>query len=113
MHEFGLMQEVVRMAVEKAEEAGATRIHCIRLRIGRISGVVPEAMRFAHEVLIEDTLAAGSTLEIEEGPVRCWCAQCKATFKPEKTVFRCPVCGTISSDVRDGREMQIVNMEIS
>jgi hydrogenase nickel incorporation protein HypA/HybF len=70
-------------------------------------------MRFAHEVLIEDTLAAGSKLEIEEGPVRCWCAQCKAAFTPEKTVFRCPVCGTISSDVRDGREMQIVNMEIS
>ena len=113
MHEFGLMQEVVRMAVEKAEEAGATRIHCIRLRIGRISGVVPEAMRFAHEVLVEDTLADGSTVEIEDGPVICWCRKCEAEFTPEKTVFRCPVCGTLSSDVRAGREMQIVNMEIS
>lgn len=113
MHEFGLMQEVVRMAVEKAEEAEATQIHCIRLRIGRISGVVPEALRFAHEVLVEDTLAAGSTLEIEDGPVVCWCAECGMEFTPERTVFRCPHCGALSSDVRSGREMQIVNMEIS
>jgi hydrogenase nickel incorporation protein HypA/HybF len=113
MHEFGIMQEVVAMALSAARDAHANRIHRIRLKVGKLSGVIPEAMQFAHEVVVESTLAEGSDLEITETPAECFCSSCKTLFTPEKIVFRCPQCGTISSDLRAGRELEIIDIEIS
>jgi hydrogenase nickel incorporation protein HypA/HybF len=113
MHEFGIMQEMARIAVEKAEAAGADRVHVIRLRVGRLAGVVPEAMQFAHEVVVEGTIAEGSTLEIEEAPARCYCAACDEEFEPGREWFTCPRCGAISRELRSGRELELVNLEVS
>lgn len=101
------------MAVEHASSAGATRIHRIRLEIGKMAGVIPEALHFAHEAVTEDTLAAGSTLEIEHAPIRCFCDSCQTEFTPESPVFRCPQCRSLSSDIRSGRQLHIIDMEIS
>lgn len=113
MHEFGIMQEVVHMALTKANEAGANRIHRIRVEVGSLSGVIPEAMQFAHEVVSENTLADGSTLEIQTAPVVCFCAQCRIQFSPQQTIFRCPSCHHPSADIRSGRQLHIIDMEIS
>jgi len=112
MHEVGIMQEMARIAVERAEAADAKRIYVIRLRVGRLSSVVPEAMRFAHEVVTEGTIAEGSTLEIEEVPVRCYCEHCEEEFECGKSLFVCPKCDAFSRDVRSGRELDLVNMEV-
>lgn len=113
MHEVSIMQEMAQIAVEKAEEAGAKKIHVIRLRVGRLMAVVPEAMQFAHEVVCEGTIAEGAKLEIEEVPVVCWCPQCEQEFESGKSLFLCPRCDTFSRDVRSGRALELVNMEIS
>ena len=113
MHEFGIMQEMARIAVEQAEAAEAERVHVIRLRVGRLAGVVPEAMQFAHEVVVEGTIAEGSRLEIETAPIRCYCESCRKEFETDQTLFQCPDCGAVSRDVRGGRELEMVNMEVS
>ena len=113
MHEFGIMQEAADMAIARALESGAERIHVIRLRVGKLSGVVPEAMRFVHEVIVEGTIAEGSALEIEEAPIVCWCAVCAAEFDAPDARFLCPRCQAPSGEIRGGRELEIVNMEVS
>ena len=45
MHEVSLMENAVRMAVETARASGGARVHRIRLRVGAMSGVVPDALR--------------------------------------------------------------------
>ena len=50
MHEVAIMTEAVRLAVESAQMAGAKRVTTLKLRIGALSGVVPEALQFAWEV---------------------------------------------------------------
>lgn len=113
MHEFGIMQGVLNSALERAAQADAKQIHLIRLRVGRLAGVIPEAMHFAHDVVCEGTMAEGCKLEIENVPARCHCARCGKDFEPEKIVFKCPECGEISSTIVAGRELELVNMEIS
>ena len=113
MHEFSIMQEVAEMAVTRAEEAGADKIHLIRLRVGKLSGVVPEAMRFVHEVAVEGTIAEGATLEIEDGPIICSCDTCETDFESGNALFLCPKSETVSHEVRSGRELELLNMEIS
>jgi hydrogenase nickel incorporation protein HypA/HybF len=112
MHEVAIMTEAVRIAVEAAQAAGAGRITRLRLRVGVLSGVVPEAMRFAFDVVCGDTMAAGAQLEIELVTGRCWCATCHAEFGCANYAGQCPCCHNVSNDLRSGRELYIADVEI-
>ena len=57
MHEISIMQSTLELAEEQAREAGGNGIARIRLRIGLMSGVVPEALEFAFDVLKKGTMA--------------------------------------------------------
>jgi hydrogenase nickel incorporation protein HypA/HybF len=113
MHEFSIMQSALELAAEKARAAGATRIHRVKLRIGRLSGVVPEALQFAFDALKTGSPAAEAELEIEAVPAVCWCPGCAAEFETADLTYRCPRCHQPSGDLRRGTEMELAALEIS
>jgi len=113
MHEVGLMQEAVQIALDRAEQNGGVCVHGLSMRIGPLAGVEIDALRFAFEVVTQGTAADGAELHIEEVPVRCWCDSCAHEFQPADFVFRCPACEQISAIVRQGREFDLISMEIS
>ncbi|HSV75081.1 MAG TPA: hydrogenase maturation nickel metallochaperone HypA [Chthonomonadales bacterium] len=113
MHEFSLMQSALEMAVDRASQHGAERIERLTMRIGDLSGVVPEALQFAFEVLRDGTCAATAALAIERVPVRCHCSECDASFEPDGLVYVCPRCGAASGDIRSGREMELAWIEVT
>jgi hydrogenase nickel incorporation protein HypA/HybF len=112
MHEVSIMEEAVRMALETAKSAGARRVLGLRLRVGALSGVVPDAMRFAFDVVCRETIAAGARLEIETIPAACWCADCEAEFECADFLNECPRCHKVSGDLRRGRELEIAAVEL-
>ena len=65
MHELSIMQSALSVALDQARQAGASRVHVIRLRIGALSGVVPDALEFAFEALAPGTPAEGAELAID------------------------------------------------
>ena len=113
MHEFGIMQSTLEIAAQKTRAAGATQIHRLKLRVGKLSGVVPEALRFAFEGLKPESIAAGAALEIEEVPAVCWCPDCRAEFEAADLKYECPCCQQPSGDLRSGRELDLASLEIS
>jgi len=113
MHEVGIMQSALDMAQEKTRAAGGTKIHRILLRVGTLSGVVPDALRFAYEGLRGETLACDANLEIEEIPVKCWCQICELEFSPGQAPFECPRCHETSGQLRQGNELELTSLEIS
>jgi hydrogenase nickel incorporation protein HypA/HybF len=113
MHEVGLMQEALRVAVEQASRRGGRRIHAIHLRVGALSGVVPEALAFAFEVLSRGTPAEGGRLEIERVPAVFHCAACDREFEAADLLAECPACGTPSAELRRGRELAVASLDIS
>ena len=112
MHELSIMQSALEQVLEKARQAGASRVHAIRLRIGVLSGVVPDALQFAFEALAADTPAEGAKLVIEDVPARFWCATCKREFKATRMFAECPNCHRASAELRAGREMELTSMEV-
>jgi len=113
MHEMSLMQGALQLALDRARESGATRVHEIRLRIGSLSGVVPEALQFAFEALAAGGLAEGARLTIEDVPARFWCAPCQSEFQVDDVwSAECPVCHQPSGELRAGRELELASMEI-
>jgi len=114
MHELSIMEETLNLAIVSAEAQSAQRIHQINLRIGLLSGVVPEALRFAFDVVIQGTIAAEATLGIEEVPILCYCAFCDQPFAPEDHyLYECPSCHQFSHTLLQGRELQLTSVEVS
>ena len=106
------MQSALSQVLEETRKAGASRVQEIRLRIGALSGVVPEALQFAFEALADGTLAEQAKLTIEHVPARFWCAPCNREFEAAGWFAECPDCGTASSELRAGRELELASLEI-
>lgn len=113
MHELSIAYSLVEMASRAAEDAGVTRVEAVRLRLGALAGVVKEALLFSYDVATEGTILAGSRLEIEEVPVALYCPACDAISTLETIqLFCCPRCGTPSGDIRQGRELELISLEV-
>jgi hydrogenase nickel incorporation protein HypA/HybF len=113
MHELSLMESVRELAVEQARAHGAARIEAITLRIGSLAGVEPEALRFAHEVVMAGSLAEGAQLMIELVPAQCFCEPCGAPFAAEQGDCLCPRCGSLSRRLLQGRELEMASLQLS
>ena len=73
--------------------AGIAHVTTVHLRLGQLSGVVPDALLFGYDITTQGTRLEGSRLEIVEAPVIVFCPQCQAKHSlPDIQLFRCPVC---------------------
>ncbi|HEY0867697.1 MAG TPA: hydrogenase maturation nickel metallochaperone HypA [Fimbriimonas sp.] len=113
MHEVGIMEQAVEMALEAAQREGATQVVRMKLRIGSLAGVVPDALAFAFDMVTRETAAEGAEFEWEEVPVRCRCRTGCADFEPDGPIFACPSCGLLSTEVLQGRELNLVEIEVA
>jgi hydrogenase nickel incorporation protein HypA/HybF len=113
VHELSLMQTALELAFAQARQVGASRIHRLRLRIGDLSGVVPDALEMAFAAATPGTAADGAQLVVECVPVVCRCPHCDQVFRPADIVYLCPQCGEITACVEQGREMELASLEVS
>ena len=113
MHELSIAMSIVEMAEEAAVERGGTQVHAVHLRLGRLAGVVKDALLASYEMACEGTSLDGSRLVIEEVPIVVYCPACLV----ERTLdsmqwFACPECRSPVSEIVHGRELQVVALEI-
>ena len=114
MHEVGIMASAMDTVLAQARSHGASRVHLIVLRIGALSGVQPEALRFAFDVVAKGTPADGATLEIDMVPARARCPDCDLEFEPDSGfIFTCPKCSRICGELSAGRELELARIEVS
>lgn len=113
MHEIGIMEEILNLAIENTKEKKASHIKQINVTIGKMSGVVPSALEFAFEVIKKNTIAENATLNIELLPIICYCDSCQEKFMPEEWFFQCPKCQQFSNKIIQGKEIQLTSLEIS
>lgn len=113
MHEVSLMQAALDLALDHAANQGAQHLHRLKLRVGTLSGVVPEALEFAFDLVTAGTIAAGATLELETLPALCYCSTCQVEFQPPDWIYECPRCHQFTAEVRQGRELELVSLEVS
>ena len=112
MHELSVAYNIVEIAAGAARDAGVTQVGTVHLRLGAMSGVEQEPLRFGYGIAIEGTCLAGSRLVIEDVPLTIFCPTCGTERVVENVqVLRCPACGTPSMDIRSGRELEIAYLE--
>lgn len=113
MHEISIAQSALELAVTAAQASGATRIHQLQLRVGVMTGIVPEALMFAFEVVREGTIAEKADLKVQVVPVTCWCSNCQIEFSSGEMVYECPQCHQFNAQLRHGLELELASLEAS
>lgn len=113
MHEVSIAQSLLKIAVDNCKKEGYTNIELIKVKIGRASGVMADALLFAFDAIKIDTIAEKATLTIDEIPVSGFCESCKNSFTVDEAfVLSCPHCGAVSIRVETGHELHIYEMDV-
>lgn len=112
MHELSLMQSLCEQVLRQTLLHQAERVSCIRLRVGMLAGVDPQALHFAAAVVFEGTCAQGARLEIEAVPAAFWCSRCNQEFETNDGLGLCPACGEISPQLLRGRELILTSLDL-
>jgi hydrogenase nickel incorporation protein HypA/HybF len=112
VHELSVALSIVDLAREEGERIGG-RVCAVHIRVGALAGVVKEALVFSYGIVCQDTALEGSRLVIDEVPVRVFCPTCGADRVPRSArLLCCAECGTPTPDVREGRALELVALEI-
>ena len=112
MHELSIAVSLVDLAQEEAERLSA-HVCALHVKVGPLSGVFKDALLSSYEMASFDTPLQGSRLIIEDVPIVIYCARCQAERAVDSMQwFCCPVCGTPSSQVLHGKELELVSLEI-
>jgi hydrogenase nickel incorporation protein HypA/HybF len=109
MHELSITRSVVAIV---SEHAAGQRVTRVRLQIGRLSSVMPEAVRFCFDVCAKGTLAEGALLEIDEIAGRGRCNECGEESSMMVPAGRCHACGIGTLRPTAGEELKIKEMEV-
>jgi hydrogenase nickel incorporation protein HypA/HybF len=113
MHELSIAVSLIEAAEEEAAKHGAVGVSAVHLRLGPLSGVAKEALLFSYELAAEGTTLEGSRLLIEDSPVVVFCSTCQDR-RPIRSLqaFCCATCDTPATEVLQGRELEVVGLEI-
>ncbi|NPD30578.1 hydrogenase maturation nickel metallochaperone HypA [Eggerthellaceae bacterium zg-1084] len=112
MHELGIMSGVLDAVTASAAQAGAERVTKVVLSIGEMTEAIDDALQFSFEVLSEGTLCAGAELQINRVMPRSLCLECGAEFQHDRFHRFCSECGSYSTDLIAGRELQVDSIEV-
>ncbi|HLP97431.1 MAG TPA: hydrogenase maturation nickel metallochaperone HypA [Sideroxyarcus sp.] len=112
MHEMSLAESVVDLVEYRARNNGWQHIKGVRLEIGKLSGVEPDAIRFCFDAVAGGTLAEGAALDIVEQDGIAWCFDCARTIALAVRGDPCPECGGFRLRVDQGLAMRIMELEI-
>lgn len=112
MHELSICQSLIDQLEEIARRESAVRITGLLLRVGPLSGVVPELIADAFPIAAAGTAGEGAELRVETGPVRVRCRTCKAETDAEPNRLICASCGDFRTELLSGDELLLVSVEL-
>jgi hydrogenase nickel incorporation protein HypA/HybF len=113
MHEYSLVEALVRRVEDEARKRHATRIHGLRVTIGELAGVDPELFRTAYETFRAGTLCAETPLTVVHHPAAWACSGCQRPIARGEPL-RCTACGAPAKlDAKsDGLLLESIDMEV-
>ena len=113
MHELSIAVSIVEMATEESEKRGGAKVDAVHLKLGKLSGVVKDALLFSWEIACQGTTLENSRLEIEEIPVVGYCENCRENVAiGHINNLICPKCESPILEIISGKELMVTALEI-
>lgn len=108
MHELGLCEAIVG-AVEK--RAGEREVASVRVRVGRLHHVHPEAFEQSFSIAAAGGVAGGARAELVLLPVRARCGSCNEEIEADQIPLACMACGGVNMELTGGDELMLESIE--
>jgi hydrogenase nickel incorporation protein HypA/HybF len=112
MHEMALTESMVEILAEEARRQGFRRVRVVRLEVGAMAHVDPEALRFCFDAVARGTVAESATLDIIRLKGEGWCLDCGKTVALDERFGSCPDCGGRHVQMTSGGELRILELEV-
>jgi len=114
MHEMGIAMQIVEIAAASIPKSVENvQVERVNIKVGKLSAIVPESLRFCFDIVAKDTPISGAELMIEEVSVVARCNECSTEWTITGPVFTCIKCNSGSIQILSGRELDIVSIEIA
>jgi hydrogenase nickel incorporation protein HypA/HybF len=108
MHELGLCEGIVDAVARRAGERPVARV---RVRVGALHHVHPEAFAQSFALAATGTVAEGAEAELVLLPVTARCRACDSVVESSAPVLSCPACGGLELDHTGGEELLLESLE--
>lgn len=109
---MAVTENILGIALRHADEAGATRVQSIQLKIGDLASIVDDSVQFYWDLLSKGTLCEGSVLEFTRIPSLIKCMDCHHEYGLKTGLSPCPKCGSIHIQVIRGEEFFVESITI-
>ncbi|MFH2100310.1 MAG: hydrogenase maturation nickel metallochaperone HypA [Pseudomonadota bacterium] len=103
--------DIVRQAIPP--QMKDVSVEAVNLKLGKLTAVVPESLRFCFTVVTKDTSLEGAKLHIEELPIVVQCRGCGFHSTIDTPEFKCAQCGGPDLDILSGRELTVSTIEMA
>ncbi|MDI6766473.1 MAG: hydrogenase maturation nickel metallochaperone HypA [Bacteroidota bacterium] len=113
MHEMSIAQNIIEIVKEHVPKEANEKVKRIRLKIGELSGVVPDSLLFCFDILKNGSALGNVSVEIEHVPITARCRSCDKTSQLEYGVFFCTSCHSSDIELLTGKELNIVDIELN
>ncbi len=114
MHEVSIALGMVDELMKIARQNNAKKITNVKLKIGRMSGIVTDSLIFAFDAIKpEYPMLSESEIIIEEVPLVYKCNECNVSFNTDDIYFpACTNCKSYNLKLVSGEEQHIENVEL-
>ncbi|MEJ2111342.1 MAG: hydrogenase maturation nickel metallochaperone HypA [Acidobacteriota bacterium] len=113
MHELGIARNILDIVKQHVPDDKSASVRRIRVRVGQLSGVVPDSLEFCFSALLSEAGMKGAGLVMESVPTISRCRECGNRFEVENFVFSCPACEGVNLELVSGKELEIVDIELA
>ena len=112
MHEMSIAQSLIDVLKEEMIRHRVKILKSVRVNIGQMSAVVPDALSFCFGVITNGTDLEGVKLIMDLIPLLGYCNACRKEFEIKEYNFICSTCGSKNIETIGGQGMSIVEMEV-
>lgn len=112
MHELSIAMSIVDIAEEKAKQSNANKVSEIELEVGNLSGVIYEALEFAMEEAVKNTLLNNAKCSIIKISGKARCNNCENEFGLDDFYAFCPNCNEFDFEIIQGKELRVKSIII-
>ena len=113
MHELSIAMGIVDIAEKEVRKHEARKVDSINLEIGELAGIELQALDFAWDVAIKDTVLERAERHIDHIEGRARCSECGTEFHLGQIFDPCPKCQQHLHEVTAGRELRVKSITIS
>ena len=112
MHELSVTENIIKICSEEAEKHNVNRVKQIKLKVGKLSGLVPESIKYYFDIASKGTRVEGAELNIQNIPIVIKCGKCSFEGEIGDKKFYCPNCRSYNIKIIRGNEFLIDSLEV-